>query len=157
MSTVCRNFARSSSRGYFSVSVNSCSRWRTYPVPAMMRTDVMVQVTGQMEDQVADAVTEWERLGPQPVFRDGHGGASRRASQVPEVSGELVGRNPGQVCRIHLRAMAVSSSYERAQAHAGRAIRPLFRPFGADRRRFGVGPSRACIRMRRPAPASLLR
>ena len=60
------------------------------------RPDIVVQVTGQVQDEVADAVAERERLGPELFLADDVRGLVDAIGQVAEITGELIGGGLGQ-------------------------------------------------------------
>jgi hypothetical protein len=61
------------------------------------RSDVMVQIARQMQDEVADTVPERERIGPNLIFADRPGGSIDSRRQMAEVGRELGRGDSGQI------------------------------------------------------------
>src|SRR5271165_2224014 len=59
--------------------------------------DVVIQVTGQMQDQVADAVAEGKGFGPERPGGNRVNEVVDPLGQVLEVAGELIAGQPGEV------------------------------------------------------------
>jgi hypothetical protein len=63
------------------------------------RSDVVVQIARQMQDEVADTVAVRERIGPKQILADRPGGSIDACREVAEIASELGDGDSGQFRR----------------------------------------------------------